>query len=533
MSFCRCLTTLYLIVFLLPTTYAQNTSAFENLLLNATNNINSGSYNQATLELKDALKQAEAIKNKKDEARVYDLLAEICIKKREFKEFKNYDAFATQIASQLKDTALLISLNNRKGIYYMEEGQNELAALQYNTALNLSIAKKETKKIAEIYSNLGSLSLATGDKDKAINNFFNALKLHELNDNKRGIGETYSNISSTYYLMGKIDDAINYQKTGIAIREKINDKPGLAIANNNIGQLYLIKKENVLAKQHLTQAINYAEETENSKLIASAYAGMSAFEIIGTKNYKSALQWQTKAITLSEKIDDKQVLSRLYVSAGNLANNVNDSITSINYYNKALALSKLLKNKENISNAYEKLSAFYNSRKNYQNAYDNYKQHILYRDSIIEKSNLSKIEEVRVKYETEKKDGEIIKLITAQRLKQLQIEKQNALIAGNVLLAKQKQSEIELLSKEKELQDFKLSEQTEKIKSQNLNAINKEQQLKLAKTEQQAKERELANEKTKRNLLLMGFGLLMLLIVTFFNRYKLKRKLEQQTELLN
>ena len=146
MSFCRCLTTLYLIVFLLPTTYAQNTSAFENLLLNATNNINSGSYNQATLELKDALKQAEAIKNKKDEARVYDLLAEICIKKREFKEFKNYDAFATQIASQLKDTALLISLNNRKGIYYMEEGQNELAALQYNTALNLSIAKKETKK---------------------------------------------------------------------------------------------------------------------------------------------------------------------------------------------------------------------------------------------------------------------------------------------------------------------------------------------------------------------------------------------------
>ncbi|MFA6278351.1 MAG: histidine kinase, partial [Pedobacter sp.] len=132
-----------------------------------------------------------------------------------------------------------------------------------------------------------------------------------------------------------------------------------------------------------------------------------------------------------------------------------------------------------------------------------------------------------------KKDGEISKLITAQKLKQLQIEKQNALIAGNVLLAKQKQSEIELLSKEKELQDFKLSEQTQKIKSQNLNAINKEQQLKLAKTEQQAKERELANEKTTRNLLLIGFGLLLLLIVTFFNRYKLKRKLAQQTELLN
>jgi two-component system sensor histidine kinase UhpB len=533
MSFRRCLKTLYLLIFIIQNSYAQNTSIFENLLVNANNNINSGSYNQATLQLKDALKQAETTKNKKNEARAYDLLAEISIKKREFKEFKTYDAFATQIATQLKDTILLIGLNNRKGIYYMEEGQNDLAAQQYNTALDLSIVKKETKKIAEIYSNLGSLFLAMGDKDKAINNFFNALKLHELNDNKRGMGETYSNISSVYYLMGKVDDAINYQKTGIAIREKINDKPGLTIANINIGQLYLLKKDNVLAKKHLSEAVSYAEQTENDKLIASAYAGMSTYESISTKNYQVALQWQAKAILLSEKIEDKQVLSRLYVSAGNLANNVKDTIASVNYFNKALALSKSLKNKENISNAYEKLSTFYNSRGNFQKAYDNYKQHILYRDSIIEKSNLSKIEEVRVKYETEKKDGEIIKLITAQRLKQLQIEKQNALIAGNILLAKQKQSEIELLSKEKELQDFKLSEQTEKIKSQNLNAINKEQQLRLAKTEQEAKAHELANEKTTRNLLLIGIGLLMLLVITFFNRYKLKRKLEQQTELLN
>ncbi|RZK54754.1 MAG: histidine kinase, partial [Pedobacter sp.] len=41
------------------------------------------------------------------------------------------------------------------------------------------------------------------------------------------------------------------------------------------------------------------------------------------------------------------------------------------------------------------------------------------------------------------------------------------------------------------------------------------------------------NEKTTRNLLLIGFALLLLLVITFFNRYKLKRKLEQQTELLN
>lgn len=532
MFFFRFLGVIFITYIISYNTYAQSGVSIAQILATADEQISVGKYNQASALLKNALAQATKTKSKKHEAVAYDLLAEISIKKREFKNFKTYDAFANQLAIQLKDTTLLISLNNRKGIYYMEEGQNDLAALHYNTALNLSLVKKNTRKLAEIYSNLGSLYLATGDKDKAVNNFFNALKLHELNENKRGIGETYSNISSVYYLMGKVDDAINYQKTGISIREKINDKPGLVIASMNIGQLYLLKKENILAKQYLTSAVTYAEQTENDKLIASSYAGMSTYEIMSSKNYQAALKWQTRAIELCEKIDDKQLLSRLYVSAGNVANNINDTTTSVLYYNKALALSKAIQNKENISNAYEKLSNFYNSRGNFKNAYDNYKQHILYRDSINEKSNLSKIEEIRVKYETEKKDGEILKLISSERLKELQIEKQNALITGNVLLAKQKQSEIELLSKERQLQEFKLNEQNEKIKIQNLNAINKEQQLRLAKTEQLANEQQLSSEKTTRNLLIIGFVMLLLLIFGIFNRYQLKKKLEQQTALL-
>lgn len=527
------LSVFFIVVAILQNSYAQSEGSLAQMLAKADEQLSIGNYNQASALLKEVLAQATKTKNKKHEALAYDLLAEISIKKREFKDYKTYDAFANQLAVQLKDTALFISLNNRKGIYYMEEGQNDMAAMHYNTALNLSLLKKNTKKLAEIYSNLGSLFLAKGDKDKAISNFFNALKLYELNNNERGIGETYSNISSVYYLMGKIDDAINYQKIGISTREKINDKPGLVIANMNIGQLYLIKKENTLAKQHLSAAVIYAEQTQNDKLIASSYAGMSTYEIISTKNFQAALKWQTKAINICEKIDDKQLLSRLYVSAGNVANNINDTTTSVLYFNKALALSKAIQNKENISNAYEKLSNFYNSRGNFKKAYDNYKQHILYRDSINEKSNLSKIEEVRVKYETEKKDGEILRLISSERLKQLQIEKQNALIAGNVLLAKQKQSEIELLSKERQLQDFRLNEQNEKIKIQNLNTINKEQQLRLVKAEQLANEQQLINEKSTRNLLIVGFLMSLGLIYGVFNRYQLKKKLEQKTALLS
>lgn len=180
MFFFRLLTIFLCVLCISLNNYAQVTHPFEIVFSNANQNINSGNYNQASSLLKDAVNHAKNLKNRINEARSYDLLAEISIKKREFKDFKVYDALATSIAAQLKDTALLLSLSNRKGIYYMEEGQNDLAEVQYTTALNLSLIKKDTKKAAEVYSNLGSLYLAIGDRNKAATNFFNALKLHEL-----------------------------------------------------------------------------------------------------------------------------------------------------------------------------------------------------------------------------------------------------------------------------------------------------------------------------------------------------------------
>ncbi len=515
---------------------AQKTPITEKSL---TNLINNGilfksqlDFNAANSIFNRALVLSKSSKAKKSEAIIYDQLAEIALTNNKYKTLNTYDSLLIPIATQLKDTALLINAYNRKGLYLANNGDNKKAEQNYNLALAfLALNKQQDNKAAEINSNLGSVFLAIGEKDKAITRFYTALKLYEKNANKKGMGETYSNISSIYYLMGNIDDAVKYQLTSIEIREKIDDKQGLIIANINIGQLYLLKKTYTLAKQHLTTALNYAEQLKNIKLLANAYAAMSVYEKV-LKNYTTALQWQGKAIKIFEDIDDKQMLSRLYVSAGGLAGLTKDTTAALFFFNKAVRISLSLNNKENISNAYEKLSAFYFSNQNFERAYDKYKSFILYRDSIIVKSNLAKIAEVKIQYETEKKDNEISKLNALQILKQLQIEKQNALISGNILLAKQKQSEIELLFKQKQLQNLKISEQGEKLKTQALLAINKEQQLQLAEKEKLLKERQIKNQKKVRNFLIAGFAMFLLLAFTFFNRYQLKKKLEQQTALL-
>lgn len=145
MLFLRVLKVTFLLAIVFQYANAQSSNSLAPLLAKADEQVSIGKYNQASALLKETLAQATKVNDKIYEAKAYDLLAEISIKKREFNEFKTYDALANKLATQLKDTSLLISLYNRKGIYYMEEGKNDLANIHYNTALNLSLAKKKLK----------------------------------------------------------------------------------------------------------------------------------------------------------------------------------------------------------------------------------------------------------------------------------------------------------------------------------------------------------------------------------------------------
>jgi signal transduction histidine kinase len=464
-------------------------------------------------------------------AAAYDLLAEIMVANGKWGAVRKYDSLIMPVASLYKDTTLIISVRTREGVYLLEHGKMGEGAGHFQAVLDMRLEKEQSLKTAEIYSNMASIYMALSKNDQAMNWFVKALRLYEKYENNSGLGETYSNISSVYYIMGRPGDAIDFQKKSIFYREKQNDIQGLIIPHINIGQLYILKDSLTLAHDHLKQAVVYAEKINNIKLKAAAYSGMATY-YFKAKDFNRALEWQNKSIALFEATDNKTQLSRLYISAGNLANVNKDSVGALTYYQKGLSLSQQLGNKENVANAYEKLSAFYFSHKDYEKAYFNYKFYTSYRDSIATASALTNIEKIKIEYETEKKDHEIVKMVSEQRIKELQIEKQKALLSGNLLEAQKKQDEIELLGKAKELQELKIRQQDEQLEKQLLLAKNNEQQLQLAEKEKQLQQKQLRNSNLTRNFILGGVILLALVGYFLFNRYQLRRKIKEQEALL-
>ena len=501
-------------------------------MLNNANELEKRSmYDSAQTILGKALQLSKNAKFIKGQLVAGDRLAEIKQSNGDIAAAKALDSVAMPLALQLRDTGLLIGFYNRQGIYQMQEGNNDAAQQNFDRALALGSTEANTLKTAETYSNLGSLNLALGNKEQAGKSFFSALKLYEQNNNLVGVGQTLSNIASLHYLLGQLPLAIEYQEKGIAVREKINDKKGLANANVNIGQLYMLAGNNAAALSHLQRSLQLAQEVNAPKLLANSFAALSVY-YSRAKQYTEALSWQTKAINTFEQLDDKPMLSRLYVAAGGLANAISDSSATLDYYLKGLKLSKELGNKDNIANAYEKLTAFYTNRGNLKKALDYNKSYYAYRDSIAELSNTAKIAEIQTRYETEKKDKAISFLNIQHKIDQLQIEKQAVELAGNVLEAEKKKNEIELLSKTTQIQDLRIIQQDEELEKQLLKATNTNQQLLLVKSEKLLKEKQLSAQKNIRNILFTGLGLVSMLALLVINRFKLKKKIQQQNEML-
>ena len=423
-------------------------------------------------------------------------------------------------------------------ISYLHRAQVRLYQDQYDSAIfyfEKSVAhylgKLRINYTGLAYNDLGYTWGKKEDLEKMTDHCLKGLSIYESLNDYVGCAMTLGNISTVYYGLGQKDKAIEYAKQSLAYREKAGDINKLSLACCNLSQFYLGQSiEEAIKYQQL--CVKYAEQTGLEDRIIQANI-TSSLVLNAQKKNKEAFEYELKTIDLLEKSNsDPGMLSRRYIAAAFYSDALKqDTAITLDYYKKGIKLSQEMKSRNNLKDLYFYMSNFYSRKKNFEAAYVNYKKHILYRDSIASEVKQQNIDELEKKYQTAKKDIEIERLNADQRIKQLEIEKQKAIINGNLLEARQKENEINLLQQQQQLQNLKLAQQEEELQKQQLLAKNKEQELQLVQTEKLLNERQLQNQKQLRNGIMTGTVLLLLLGGIGFSRYQLKKKLEQQNSL--
>ena len=487
---------------------------------------------------KDALSLSKERKMLRGEGFALLKIADLRLKKEGGKGISLLFSEPERIAKQINDNFLLGLTYHQMGQYYRDQSQYPEAKEHFLKAVVCYKAANETEYEAIAYNDIGYIQDRSGEYEKAVEMYLNAVRLFEKLGNKKEEANTLGNIAISYYKFGKKEEAIQLFKKSAAIRESIGDMKGLTATYGNLVTTYTSLSQFDSAYKYQKMAVAYAEKTGVKNTMAQVYANASAL-LLKQNKASEALPYEQKAIQLYTEMGDKVKIGNRYVSLASIYDHLKDSVNAELYFNKAINVAQEIKNKPLFQSAYSARSAFYNQRGNYLSALDNYKLSVVYKDSLLNEKTATNIAELQTKYETEKKDNEIARLDNDRIIKQLELEKQKAIIAGDKLEAQKKENQIQLLKQQQQLRDAELVYQKNELERQLLLNKNNEQQLllsvqqlQISENEKKLRMRQLDRERLLRNSIIAGTIFLLIMGLLLFNRFQLRKKLQEQERLL-
>ncbi|MBT8294333.1 MAG: tetratricopeptide repeat protein [Eudoraea sp.] len=307
-------------------------------------------------------------------------------------------------------------------------------SLQYsNELLSKAIDADSTIHIIGAYQERGSALRLKGDLNQALESFFNGVKLAEHEGLKRELGILYINIGTVYTAMDNHRNAILNYKKAIDIHKAENDSIQYATALENLGVQYnekLAKPDSALVffKQsgEIFRALDYKSGVANNLgNIGLAYA-LKGENDIAEKNIGQATE-------MLEELGDYYPICVYLTYMSDIYEEKGDWTSAFGFAQRSLDLALQHNLKEQISDAYLKLSELYEKRGNTEEALKYYQNHITYRDSV---SNLEKVREMGIlqtEFEVDQKQIEVDLLQKEAEIQLLKDKRQKIIIYATAL----------------------------------------------------------------------------------------------------
>lgn len=291
------------------------------------------------------------------------------------------------------------------------------------------LAKKENNNeyLYRGYYQKGNKHRIAGDLNLALAAFFKSVAAAEKGSFKPGLGTALMAIADVYSVMGNTKNAELYYTKAIQILRKSDNAIALASALLNAGDQYLKNKK-------LNTALAYFEE---SKAIfkkidyATGYAYcLGNIGMVYAEQGKDDLAMDNigKCVQMLEKQEDYYGISDYLTYMADIYQKHNDPKTALSYAKRSLELAKKYKLKEQVSKSDLKLSELYQKEGKVKEAFQYYKDHIAYRDSVTNLKSVQQMADLRTNYEVSQKQVQVNLLKKDKEIQQLRVKRQRNLI---------------------------------------------------------------------------------------------------------
>jgi len=355
-------------------------------------------YRRDTTFLKGFIQKA--IANNYPEGRVY-ALNQLGTTLRNLSEFKNAIKLhqdALKISEELDNKEFIVLSLNMLGVVYRRTDAVK-TALDYNQrALELAESVENPSEHIKRHINIslnciGLLYQTLGQYDLAISQFERALQLEAELNNKLGLAINNQNIGKCHEQKGELEIALDFYRKSLALNDEINNNYGQILCKNSISEIYL--------KQNMPNAALVLLQTLNEPAVANGDKSLIASILINT----GWAQMEVGTLLSAEK----NILKGRKMS-------IESNIPSLVMY------------------ANQHLSDLEIKKGNYRKALDYFKNAEKFDKEITNERNLRYINDLILRYDSEKKNSQISVLAKENELVKFRLRRNQTTILVSALI---------------------------------------------------------------------------------------------------
>jgi signal transduction histidine kinase len=534
-------------------------------------------YTQARLYLDSVFNLSEKLHFEQGVAWYYNGMGLLLYKEKNYQEALNNYRISLKSGKKTGDSLHVARVCLNLGTTYNTVGNFEQALIYLKMALRIAesmgyrdIQKAVLDKITIVYTFLGNYPEAKTSIEKA-------LAMAEESGDTEGVFKSTLNLGIIYKHQGNVPRALEVFTKALPYYEQTGNKEVLIALDNCIGTIYLHLNEYQEAHRHLSSALEFSRELGVTSEVASNLCSIGLV-YCAKQDLDAAVQYELQALEIYSKIGHKEGLASAWLAMGEIYEAKGDPDKALESYHKSLnysqeisdkynevvcltaignimfkqatrtnaiesrikydkardnfkeslKLSKRMDKKDIIMNIYRSLYRIDSATGNYEGALKNYILYENYRDSLYNIESSNRLAAIQVQFVREQKNQEINLLTREKEITSLQLKNQQAALLTAKLKTELSQNQILMLGKSREFQKINLERTAKELEAQK--TVFREQKSLLESTLKikDLTERELRQQRLQRNGILFTTILFILVAVLIFRSLQLRRKLEKQ-----
>lgn len=342
---------------------------------------------------------------------------------KDTKKSLEYVNKSIEIAKRIDNKIELGQVLIFKGNIYDRRGSFDKAILHFNEALSIYIEIDKRNGISTAYSSLGSAYVDKGDYFEALKYCLKALKISEESGKKNEQARIYNNIGLIHYYQADYQKSLDYYNKSLEIRIELDNKEGIALAYNNIGISYFFLDNLDMVLEYFFKSLKIYQSLNDLRGQVRPLYNIAEIYYEQEK-YNDAIEYYNKSLNIDIQLGDTSSFAETYVSIGTIYLKLGQITKALKYQEMALTIMELTDYKYGLMETHKALSLTYEELGNYSFALDHYKIYKQFDDSIYSDEKAKALAEIETKYETEKKEEEIILLNNEKRLQEIELKQQ-------------------------------------------------------------------------------------------------------------